>query len=187
MSEVQGEGGEALKRLSIGTGALSGALFTAPLLGVIYLADELARLPFLPYDLFDWITRVLPGGVVTFGIDLMIETMLLFGISVADTAKTAEQVLAVLQFFSMGVVGGALFFAFVRLREVRPDLVTGLVVGALAGFPMIAISIAIGGSARRRSRRRGVTAQAAPEASTAGASEPVAGHERRTPLRRRPA
>ena len=135
-----------MKRLSIGTGALSGALFTAPLLGVMYLADELAGLPFLPYDLFDWITRVLPGGVVTFGIDLMIDTMLLFGISVADTAKSAEQVLAVLQFFSMGVVGGALFFAFVRLRGVEPDLVTGLVVGALAGLPMIAISIAIGGS-----------------------------------------
>ena len=143
---MQGEGGEEMKRLSIGTGALSGALFTAPLLGVMYLADELAGLPFLPYDLFDWITRVLPGGVVTFGIDLMIDAMRLFGMSVADTAKRAEQVLAVLQFFSMGVVGGALFFAFVRLRGVRPDLVTGLVVGALAGLPMIAISIAIGGS-----------------------------------------
>ena len=135
-----------MKRLRIGTGALSGALLTATLMGLMYLADELAGLPFIPYDLFDWITRVLPGAVVTFGIDLMIDAMLLASISVADSAKTAEKVLAILQFFSMGVVGGALFFAFVRQRRARPDLVTGLVVGALAGLPMIAISIAIGGS-----------------------------------------
>ena len=135
-----------MKRLSIGTGALTGALLTAPLMGVMILADELAGLPFIPYDLFDWVTRVLPGAVVTFGIDVMIDTMRLLGISVADSAKTAEKVLAIVQFFFMGVVGGALFFAFVRHRGVHPDRVTGLVVGALAGFPMIAISVAIGGS-----------------------------------------
>ena len=135
-----------MKRLSMGTGALCGALLTAPLMGVMYLAYELAGLPFIPFDLFDWITRVLPGAVVTFGIDLMIDTIRLVGVSVADSAKTAEKLLAILQFFSMGVVGGALFFAFVRHRGVHPDLVTGLVVGALAGLPMIAISIAIGGS-----------------------------------------
>ena len=125
---------------------MCGALLTAPLMGVMYLADELAGLPFIPFDLFDWITRVLPGSVVTFGIDMMIDTMRLVGVSVADTAKTAEKALAVSQFFFMGVVGGALFFAFVRLRGAPPDLLTGLVVGALAGLPMIAISIAIGGS-----------------------------------------
>ena len=135
-----------MKRLSIGTGALCGALLTAPLMGVMYLADELAGLPFIPFDLFDWITRVLPGSVVTFGIDLMIDTMRQVGVSVADTAKTAEKALAILQFFFMGVVGGALFFAFVRLHGGPPDLLTGLVAGALAGLPMIAISIAIGGS-----------------------------------------
>ena len=135
-----------MKRLSIGTGALSGALLAAPVIGIMYLADELAGLPFIPYDLFDWITRVLPGSVVTFGIDMMIDTMRLFGISVADTAKTAEKVLAVVQFFFMGVVAGALFFAYVRMRGARPDLATGLVAGALVGFPMIAISIAIEGS-----------------------------------------
>ena len=135
-----------MKRLSIGTGALCGALLTAPLIGVMYLADELAGLPFVPFDLFDWVARVLPGSVITFGIDLMIDTMRLIGVSVADTAKTAERALAILQFFFMGVVGGALFFAFVRLRGARPDLLTGLVVGALTGLPMITISIAIGGS-----------------------------------------
>ena len=135
-----------MKRLGVGAGALSGALLTAPLLGIMYLADQLAGLPFIPYDLFDWITRVLPGAIITFGIDLMIDVMRLVGLSVAGTAKTAEKVMAVLQFFFGGVVTAALFFAVVRLREIRADRLTGLVVGGLVGLPMIAISIAIGGS-----------------------------------------
>ena len=137
-----------IQRLGLGTGALVGALLTAPLLGLMYLANELAGLPFAPYDLFDWATRVLPGPLVTLGIDMMIDTMLLFGISVADTAKTAEKVIAVLQFLFMGVVVGAIFFAIMRLRDARPDLQSGLVLGVIVGVPMITISIAIGGSDR---------------------------------------
>ena len=38
-------------------------------------------------DLFDWITRVLPGPVVTFGLDLFIDGMILVGLNVADTAQ----------------------------------------------------------------------------------------------------
>ena len=137
-----------IRRLSLATGGLVGALLTAPLLGLMYLANELAGLPFAPYDLFDWVTRVLPGRLVTFGIDMMIETMLLFGISVADTAKTAEKVIAVLQFLFMGVVVGAIFFAIMRLRDAQPDLQSGLVLGVIVGLPVITISIAIGGSDR---------------------------------------
>ncbi len=137
-----------IRRLSLATGALVGALVTAPLLGLMYLANELAGLPFAPYDLFDWATRVLPGPLVTFGIDLMIDTMLFFGISVADAAKTAEKVVAVVQFFFMGVGVGAIFFGIMRLRDAQPNLRSGLVFGVIAGLPMIAISIAIGGSDR---------------------------------------
>ena len=137
-----------IKRYSLATGALVGALVTAPLLGLMYLANQWAGLPFVPYDLFDWGTRVLPGGLITFGIDLMIETMLFFGISVADTAKTAEKVIAVMQFFAIGVVVGAIFFAIMRIRDARPELQSGLVLGAIVSLPMITISIAIGGSER---------------------------------------
>ena len=135
-----------MKRWGAGAGALVGALLTAPLIGVMYLADNLLGLPFIPFNLFDWITRVLPGPVVTVGIDLMIDAMRLVGLSVAGSAKAAEKVAAVLQFFLMGVVVGAVFYLVVRLRNLRPDRITGLVVGALLGLPMIGISIAIGGS-----------------------------------------
>ena len=84
--------------------------------------------------------------MVTFGIDLMIDMIRLFGLGVADTAKTAEKVIAVVQFFFIGVAVAVIFFAFFRWRDIDPDLTAGLVAGALAGLPMIAISIAIGGS-----------------------------------------
>ena len=81
---------------NLGVGALTGGLLTAPLMGIMYLFDEMLGLPFVPFDLFDWMTRVLPGPIVTFGIDLMIDILRQIGVSVADTANTAERVIAVL-------------------------------------------------------------------------------------------
>ncbi len=135
-----------MKRLNLGTGALVGALLTAPLIGIMYLADQLAGLPFVPFDLFDWLTRVLPGPLITFGIDLMIDTMILVGMSVADSAKIAEQIMAVLQFLVGGIVAGMVFFGVVRARKIKTDLIAGVVIAALFGLPFITISIAIGQS-----------------------------------------
>ena len=135
-----------MRKLGIGYGALAGALLTAPLIALLYLAHKLVSLPYLPFDFFDWMTRLLPGAMVTFGIDMMIDTIRLFGVGVAGTARTAERVIAVLQIFLMGVAGGIIFFAVFRLRDTRPDVISGLAAGTLAGLPMIAISIAIEGS-----------------------------------------
>jgi DMSO/TMAO reductase YedYZ molybdopterin-dependent catalytic subunit len=135
-----------MKKLNLGTGALAGALLTAPLIGVMYLANQLVGLPFVPFDLFDWLTRVLPGPLITFGIDLMIDTMRWLGVSVADTAKTAEQIMAVLQFFVGGIIAGVVFFGVMSARNIKADLIAGIVMAALFGLPLIAISIAFGQS-----------------------------------------
>ena len=132
---------------NVGIGALVGGLLTAALAGLTYFANRLVGLPFAPFELFDWMARVLPGPVITFGIDRMIDTMLFLGISVADSAKSAEQAIAILQFLGVGIVIGAAYFAVVTARKIRPDLFSGLVVGALFGLPLVAISIAIGQSA----------------------------------------
>ena len=68
----------------LATGALVGGLLTASMISIMYLADQIAGLPFAPFDLFNWIAGMLPGAVITFGIDLMIDTFLALGISVAD-------------------------------------------------------------------------------------------------------
>ncbi|MBI1881770.1 MAG: molybdopterin-dependent oxidoreductase [Chloroflexi bacterium] len=135
-----------MKKLSLGMGAWVGGLLTASLIGVMYLANQLVGLPFVPFDLFDWLTRVLPGPLITFGIDRMIDTITWLGRDVADVAKTAEQAMAILQFFVMGVVASALFWAIMSVRRLKADLTASLVIGALTSLPMIANSIAIGQS-----------------------------------------
>ncbi len=119
---------------------------TAPLVGLMYLLDKLAGLPFVPFTLFDWIARVLPGPVVTFGIDLMIDTIRFAGLSVADAAKTAEQVMAVLLFFFLGVAAITLFFAVMRLRDTAPRPSSAMVIALLFGLPMIVVSLPMGQS-----------------------------------------
>ena len=79
-----------MNKIDLGTGALVGGLLTMALIGLMYLGDSLVGLPFLPFDLFDWTTRVLPGAVITFGVDLMIDSIRLIGLSVANSAKVAE-------------------------------------------------------------------------------------------------
>ena len=132
-----------MKKRSLGVGALAGGALTATMTAIMFLADQVADLPFVPFELFDWVTRVLPGAVVTFGIDLMIDSMRFFNISVADSAKTAEQIIAILQLVVIGAVVGAVFFLIMKVRDMRSDLISGLVVGALFGLPLVGITIAI--------------------------------------------
>ena len=120
--------------LGLASGVLAGVLLTAPLVGLMYLLDHLAGLPFVPFALFDWIARVLPGPVVTFGIDLMIDGIRMVGLSVADAAKTSEQIMAILLVFFIGVAAVAGFFAVVKSGIISPKPISGLVVGALFGL-----------------------------------------------------
>lgn len=127
----------------IALGALAGALLTIALTAILYLASQLFGLPFVPYDLFNWVTRVLPGDLVTFGIDAMIDAMLFLGIDVSGSAKTAERVSAILQFIALGTVAGALYFAIMSWRRSSGDRLAGILAGALLGLPLAAISLAI--------------------------------------------
>ncbi len=126
------------------TGALVGGLLTASMISLMYLADQIAGLPFAPFDLFNWIAGVLPGAVITFGIDLMIDTMLFLGINVADAAKLAEQGMAVIIFLILGILTGAIFYAIINARQIKMDILAGLVIGALFGLPIVVISVGFG-------------------------------------------
>ena len=132
-----------MKKWNLGIGALLGGLLTASLSGILYLGRYLIDLPFVPYEIFNWISRELPGDLVTFGIDLMIDTMLLLGISVVDTAKTAERIMAVILFCAAGILVGAIYFAVMKARRAKADTFTGVVIGALFGLPAITISLVI--------------------------------------------
>jgi len=124
----------------IAFGALVSLLLTAALTAVHFLAAQLVGTSFLPYDFFNWMTRILPGNLITFGIDTMIETMLALGLSVVDLAKTAERASAVLQFVSIvALLGAVIFVVWDRIKPRRPPI-AGLIVGAIVGLPLLTIS-----------------------------------------------
>ena len=121
-------------------GGLVGLLLTAALTAVHFLASQLIGTSFIPYDFFNWMTRILPGNLITFGIDLMIDTMRTLGLSVVDLAKTGERGSAVLQFIGLIVVVGAVIFViWDRLKLQRPRI-AGLIVGAIVALPLLTVS-----------------------------------------------
>ncbi len=127
------------------TGALVGGLLTAALVALLALADGLAGLPFVPFDVFDWVARTLPGGVITFGIDAMVSALIALNLNVSEAAKTAEQAMAIAALLGAGVVGGAALFAVLRRMpdSLRRSLIGGLALGLIVGLPGLVISLSV--------------------------------------------
>jgi DMSO/TMAO reductase YedYZ molybdopterin-dependent catalytic subunit len=119
-------------------GALVGALTSIPVVVLAYLSNLTLGLPFVPFDLFDAMTRILPGAVVTFGIDTMVSLVSKLHLGQTSTvAKTAEQMIAVGQVVVVGALLGAL--VAIAGRE-RPKRMPAL--GALGGCVVLALSVA---------------------------------------------
>ena len=101
-------------------GLLVGALLTAPLIAVLYAAWGLIGLPFVPYDMFDLMARVLPGRVITSGIDMMVTVIRTLDIGPTSVvAKAAEHALAIGGLFITGVIAGGVLFGVLRMVDVR--------------------------------------------------------------------
>src|SRR2546427_699827 len=99
-------------------GALVGALLTAPLVAVSYLGWKALGLPFPPFDVFDWVARALPGSIVTFGIDSLVNVIRLLHVSgTSAVAKTAEQTMAIAMVCIGGAAAGAVLFGLLRLSD----------------------------------------------------------------------
>jgi DMSO/TMAO reductase YedYZ molybdopterin-dependent catalytic subunit len=129
---------------SLKLGSLLGVLITTPILAIMGAASIWPGFTFVPFALFNWLTRILPGPIITFGIDTMIETLRLLGIDVADAAKTAEQAAAIVFFFVLGILLGVIFTAFLDALRSKPNLQSGLVIGVIVAIP-ITIVVALHG------------------------------------------
>jgi DMSO/TMAO reductase YedYZ molybdopterin-dependent catalytic subunit len=130
-----------MRKPGIATGALVGAFLTAPLIAVFFLAWKVAGLPFVPFQVFDWTSRLLPGGVITFGIDSMVKVIR--ALKIADTssaAKAAEQSMAIGIFLIGGALLGAVLFATLRALRVRRPVLPGIVLGIAAGLGAVAVA-----------------------------------------------
>jgi DMSO/TMAO reductase YedYZ molybdopterin-dependent catalytic subunit len=120
-------------RVILRRGALLGAIVTAPFVTISYVGWRVFGWPFLPFDLFDWIVRALPGAVVTFAIDLAVtvSSVLPLG-TTANSAKTADQVMAIALVFVGGGVIGAALALMLRVSD-ESARTAGVMLGALLG------------------------------------------------------
>lgn len=130
-----------MKRPGLLSGAIVGAMLTAPVIAILYLADKIAGLPFVPYDVFAWVRDRLPGDVITESIDAMVEVITTLDLGRVDTtAKSIERMsgLGMVVVFGM-IIAALLFLALNRLKrdDNRPY---GLVAGLIAGIIMALIS-----------------------------------------------
>lgn len=130
------------------TGLLVGALLTAPLLALFFLADALVGLPLVPFELMNWTVRVMEGeflgGLLTFGIDTLVAIIRALNIGPTDqVAKIAEQALFVGITWALGVlVAGGLYAWLQRGSNARFALPVGTAVGTVVlGIPLAIITV----------------------------------------------
>jgi DMSO/TMAO reductase YedYZ molybdopterin-dependent catalytic subunit len=120
-------------------GAGFGGLIGGAVVGVTYLGHFLAGLPFIPFDIFDWLARALPGGLVVRSIETMVGIIrgLRLG-PTASTAKLVEQGLALVQFVVTWVVLGLVLGLLSRRRPARLPLL-----GSLGGLVLAASAFGV--------------------------------------------
>jgi DMSO/TMAO reductase YedYZ molybdopterin-dependent catalytic subunit len=135
-------------------GAALGGLTSLPVIALSYLGAKLVDLPFVPFDVFDWLARVLPGNVITLGIDSIVRIIQLLGLGrISGTAKTIEQGMGVLLVIAGGAALG-LAIAWLNSRTGprdggrtgRPAGSIGWLLGTLAFLIVAAIELMLGSS-----------------------------------------
>jgi DMSO/TMAO reductase YedYZ molybdopterin-dependent catalytic subunit len=115
------------------TGLAAGALVTVAALG-LFAVGVLASLPFVPFSVFEWFTRVLPGRLVIFGLEATLRVLEALGLNIKNTAKTVEEVLAITSLFVGGAVLGAVLFAALRSADAGRAPRYGMMLGGAVGI-----------------------------------------------------
>ncbi len=121
-----------------------GALTSIPVLALGYLAETIAGLPLTAYDLFDGLARILPGDVITIGIDALVSLISALNVGpTSQVAKAAEQTMALLMFVAIGAAFG---LGIRWLARENPSQLTGTGVraGAVLAGVFWLVSVAIG-------------------------------------------
>jgi DMSO/TMAO reductase YedYZ molybdopterin-dependent catalytic subunit len=139
---------KALQKVSIWTGAFLGAFSSLALIGLLALGDSAYGFPFVPFDIFDWMSRTLPGGLIAFVIRTMVMVIaFLQGIfPIGDTstvAKLAEQTIAIIQLVGGGAVFG-MILAWIANTKPRSLVFAGIIGGLVLLTVTLAIEAALG-------------------------------------------
>lgn len=134
--------------LNVWTGVFLGALTSIALIGLLSLGGDLFGTPFVPFDIFDWMTRTLPGWLIGTVISSMVAIIRFFqGFlpigDISSTAKMAEQGIALGQL----IVGGAAFGGLLAWlgRKPKANLILYGQIGGLVLFgATLLIEVALG-------------------------------------------
>lgn len=128
-----------MRRSSLLTGAALGAATSLPLMALFFLGSQLAGLPFVPFDVFDWLARVLPGGLITLFIETIV--MVIRGLQLGATdevAKSIEQLMALAMMLGVGIAFGA-----VIALAVERTAWSGRQVGVAGGIALLLVTLAV--------------------------------------------
>lgn len=111
-----------MKKPGILLGALVGALLSLPLLVLLFIGHQVAGFPFVPFNVFNNVRDITPGGIITKVIETMNHAISTLNLGATDsTAKLIEQALAIGLVLFVGIIAGALFFTAMRRVEHRQE------------------------------------------------------------------
>jgi len=126
------------------TGVVVGLLLTAPLLALSYLGSRVAALPFIPFDVFEWVAHRLPGAVVTRGIEALVAVIAATNLGSTDVAaKYLEQLMAIAGLLAAGAIAAGVVFVARRRRGVSAGR-GGILLGMVAGMLTVLVSRSAG-------------------------------------------
>ena len=118
---------------------------TLSLICVFFLGWKLGGLSFAPFDIFDWITRIVPGSVISFSIDSMVKVIRFInpGSGTAVAAKAVEHSLAVIIFLLAGTVVGLLILSIIA-RSKKSKFLPGIILSVTFYLFVLVINISLG-------------------------------------------
>ncbi len=125
-------------------GGVAGGITALGVAALNFLANQVAGLPQVSFVFFDWLSRVLPGNILTFFIDTMVSAITRFNLGpTATTAKQIEQGFAILLFSFTGVLFGLLLVFSERVQPARLDWY-GTGIGAALALGILLILTTLG-------------------------------------------
>ena len=119
-------------------------LTTAPLLTLLYLSTQALGLPFAPFDLYDWPVRA--GFAPWASLADTLSTPTTEAANQAQNAPVVQWLLGLALFLLLALGVGLAFYAYARRRGRAPDLIDGVIAGALLAVPMIFVALAVDSS-----------------------------------------
>lgn len=113
-------------------GVTVGAFISLPWLAILYAGQAIAGLPLLPFEFFELLSRLLPSGIITLGIEWMIQLISTLQLGQTSTVgKTIEFIFAYLMsLILLSIIGGLYAVTVQRIKT------TWWVRGILAGISL---------------------------------------------------